>query len=281
MTTDTVETVFDILAATAPEIRSILSGRRGQTAGINPTGDTQVAADVMVDDLLVDRLADISGVGEIATEERDTAIDCGTGLALTLDPLDGSSNLASNNPMGTIVGIYDASLPAPGTDLIAAGSMVFGPITTLTTAVDSTVTEYEILDGERHVAEADVSIPTDPVVYGFGGGDDAWPVDFAAFADTVRQELKLRYGGAFVADINQVLEYGGIFAYPALKDAPDGKLRLQFEGNPIAYIIEAAGGHSSDGTQSILNRQPTTLHDRVPVHVGNRSLIDQLEAALD
>jgi len=83
-----------------------------------------------------------------------------------------------------------------------------------------------------------------------------------------------------IADVSQVLTYGGIFAYPALESAPSGKLRLQFEGNPIGYIIESAGGASSDGDRSLLSVEPTELHGRVPVHVGNPELIDRLEAAL-
>lgn len=279
-TDSVVETIITELAGAAPMIRDALSGRRGETAGENPTGDTQIAADVYVDEQLVQRLKTIDGVGEIASEERETSIDCGDGVAVGLDPLDGSSNLKSNNPMGTIVGIYDASLPAPGTELIAAGSMVFGPITTFTVAHDGTVTEYEVIDGTLDVVEPDLTLPDDPVVYGFGGGDNAWSDAFASFAAEIRNELKLRYGGALVGDVNQVLTYGGMFAYPALTDYPNGKLRHQFEGNPMAYLIETAGGASSDGTQSILTRDPETLHDRVPTYLGNQSLIDRLEAAL-
>jgi fructose-1,6-bisphosphatase I len=84
-----------------------------------------------------------------------------------------------------------------------------------------------------------------------------------------------------VGDVNQVVTYGGVFAYPALVDAPDGKLRLSFEANPIAYIIESMGGASSDGSGSILDVEPDGIHDRVPLHVGNEELIDRLESALD
>ena len=83
-----------------------------------------------------------------------------------------------------------------------------------------------------------------------------------------------------IGDVSQVLEYGGVFAYPALESAPNGKLRLQFEGNPIGYIIECAGGRSSDGSRSLLEVEPTELHQRVPLHVGNADLVDRLEAAL-
>ena len=84
-----------------------------------------------------------------------------------------------------------------------------------------------------------------------------------------------------IADVNQVLEYGGIFAYPSLESAEHGKLRLQFEGNPMAHIVETAGGASSDGARSLLAVEPTELHQRVPVHVGNASLVERLEAALE
>ena len=109
---DPITDVFDTLAETAPEIREHLAGRRGETVGENPTGDTQVAADVAVDELLVDRLGQIDSVGAIASEEREAVreIDPAGQYQLALDPLDGSSNLASNNPMGTIVGIYTSPL---------------------------------------------------------------------------------------------------------------------------------------------------------------------------
>jgi fructose-1,6-bisphosphatase I len=84
-----------------------------------------------------------------------------------------------------------------------------------------------------------------------------------------------------VADVNQVLTYGGIFGYPMLSDQPSGKLRLQFEGHPIAFVLSTAGGRSSDGQQSLLEKTPAQLHERSPVFVGNSSLISQLEATLD
>lgn len=280
MSETTVDEILDVLTDAAPEIRGSLAGRRGKRAGENPSGETQIAADVMADELLVERLSAIDGVGAVATEEREAPVDCGAGLSVTVDPLDGSSNLASNNPMGTILGVYDASLPARGRDLVAAASVVFGPITTMAVARDGTAVEYELVDGERQVADDPLELPSDPVVYGFGGGDPSWTEPFAAFAEEIRDELKLRYGGALVADVNQVLEYGGIFAYPALEERPEGKLRHQFEGNPIAYLLEAAGGASSDSDGSILDREPEDLHDRCPIYVGNEALIERLEAAL-
>lgn len=278
-----IREVFDTVAASAPEIRELVTGRRSQAVGENPTGDTQVAADVAVDELLVDRLGAIDGIAGVASEERETVHETGStgSYTIALDPLDGSSNLVSNNPMGTIVGVYTTALPARGRDLIAAGMLLFGPITTMTVAHEETVTTYEVLDGDRSVISTDDQLPGDPVVYGFGGGDTAWPTAFRAYADAIRHELKLRYGGALVADVNQVLNYGGIFAYPGLVDQPEGKLRLQFEGNPIAYIVESAGGASFDGTGSILDREPETLHGRTPVYVGNERLIERAQRRID
>jgi fructose-1,6-bisphosphatase I len=92
--------------------------------------------------------------------------------------------------------------------------------------------------------------------------------------------MKLRYGGSFVGDFNQVLYYGGVFAYPELVDAPNGKLRLQFESNPIAFITERAGGKGSTGTTSILDIEPTSIDQRVPTYVGNVDLINELEQSM-
>jgi fructose-1,6-bisphosphatase I len=81
--------------------------------------------------------------------------------------------------------------------------------------------------------------------------------------------------------VNQVLTYGGVFAYPALESTPSGKLRHQFEGNPVGYVIESAGGRASDGERSVLDADPEGLHARTPVYMGNASLIDRLESALE
>ena len=274
-----VDDVFDAVAAIAPSIRAALPGRREYIDEANPSGEEVLAADRRADELLREAIGDIDGVGRYASEERETIDDVGSGLAVTCDPLDGSSNLESNNAMGTIVGLYDALLPARGRDLVAAGYVLYGPITTMVTAVDGEVREWLVTDdGRRELREP--TLPEKPVVYGFGGRRPDWPDAFEAYASEIESELKLRYGGAMVGDVNQVLTYGGVFSYPGLRSRSEGKLRLQFEGNPIAYVIEAGGGASSDGDDSILDAPATELHGRTPVHVGNRSLIDRLETHL-
>ena len=277
-----VEEVFEAVARSAPEIRGALPGRRVESGETNPSGEQRLAADAYADGLLQDRLAALDGVGEYASEEREGVVDTGEGLSVAVDPLDGSSNLKSNNSMGTIVGVYDEPLPAPGERLVGATYVLYGPITTMAAAVDGSVTEYVIEDGERQSVREDVQLPDDPTVYGFGGRVPDWTEEFTAYAEEVESDesLKLRYSGAMIGDVNQVLTYGGIFAYPALESAPEGKLRLQFEGNPVGYVIESAGGRSSDGERSLLTVEPEDLHQRVPVHLGSPELVDRLEETL-
>ena len=277
----TAEAVVEAVADLAPEIRAGLPGRRRKTDEQNPSDEVQLAADVWADGRLEERLLAIDGVGTYASEEREEVVEAGSGLSVTLDPLDGSSNLKSNNPMGTILGVYDAPLPAAGRDLVAAAYVLYGPITTMTVAGDGAVTEYVVEeDGSRRTVREDVRLPDDPVVYGFGGRVPEWTEAFGAYVEEIEQELKLRYGGAMIADVNQVVTYGGIFSYPGLESRPEGKLRLQFEGAPMAYVLETAGGASSDGTRSLLETEAEELHQRTPVHLGNRTLVDRLEAAL-
>ena len=272
---------IETVARTAPEIRSGLPGRREKSTAENPSGEQQLAADVYADELLADRFGAIEGIGAYASEEREGVVDIGAGsLSVAVDPLDGSSNLKPNNTMGTIVGVYDAPLPASGAALVAAAYVLYGPITTMMVAREDTVTEYVVTDDGFETVREDVRLPEDPLVYGFGGRVPDWTEGFRRYAREIESDptLKLRYGGAMIGDVNQVLTYGGVFAYPALESAPQGKLRLQFEGQPIGYIVETAGGRSSDGERSLLAVEPAELHRRVPVHVGNAELIDRLEA---
>ena len=294
-----IDEIIDTVAGTVPEIRSGLPSRREKREAENPSSETQLAADVYADELLEERLLAIPGVASYASEEREEAIeaaDVGTRMGsdasadgaseevhVGVDPLDGSSNLKPNNTMGTILAVYDSPFPASGRDLLAAAYVLYGPITTMMVARGGTsVTEYLVRESAHEVLREDVRLPDEPLVYGFGGRVPDWTGEFTEYVRTTESnpDLKLRYGGAMIGDVNQVMTYGGVFAYPALESAPEGKLRLQFEGNPIAYIVESAGGRSSDGEKSLLAIEPTDLHQRVPVHVGNAELIERLETTL-
>ncbi|MUV87243.1 class 1 fructose-bisphosphatase [Natronomonas sp. CBA1123] len=280
---DAIESILDAVASTAPEVRDGLVGRRAYESGANPSGEQQLAADIYADELLEERLLDIDSVGSYASEERDSVVERGTDESayhVACDPLDGSSNLKSNNTMGTLFGVYDEPLPTSGRNLVASGFVLYGPITTMVVARDGVVREELIDDGEREVVTEDLTLPEDPVVYGFGGRVPQWTNAFADYVDEVEDELKLRYGGAMIGDVNQVLTYGGIFGYPGLRDRPEGKLRLLFEGHPIAHIVESAGGASSNGERSLLDCTPDDLHERTPLFVGDSDYIDRLESAL-
>ena len=277
----TIEQIVDTIATTTPDVRDAIASHREQAGTTNPTGDTQLAADVRADELFEQRLLGLDAVASYASEEREDVATADGRVHVAMDPLDGSSNLEPNSGMGSIFGVYTERPPTSGRNLLASGFVIYGPVTSMLVAAEGRVREYLLEDGERRLVDDDVTLPEDPTVFGFGGGEDDWPADFTAYADRLRQELKLRYGGAMVADISQVLTYGGVFAYPALQSRPEGKLRLQFEGQPMAYLVESAGGRSSDGSQSLLDPEPSGLHDRTPLHLGNSDLIDRLEARLD
>ena len=279
---DVVDAIVETLCAAAPAIRAGLPGRRVYEDDENPSGERQLEADTYADELLLQRLRPVDGVGQYASEERADVVDIGDGVSVAIDPLDGSTNLKPNNVMGTLYSIYDSDLPAGGDDLLAAGYILYGPITTLIAARDGTVSEYILESGVRRPLREELTLSDDPDIFSFGGRTNYWFDDFEAFVRETEKTagMKLRYGGSMIGDVNQILHYGGIFAYPAQTDAPDGKLRQQFEGFPIGYIMECAGGASSDGSQSLVEGTPDHLHARVPVYIGNEGLIESLEAAL-
>ncbi|MFB6167074.1 MAG: class 1 fructose-bisphosphatase [Candidatus Nanohaloarchaea archaeon] len=278
-----VEEIVQTVASVAPHISSGLMHRREYVGEQNPSQEKQMEADVWANEILKEELTSIEGVGEFASEEEETITECGEGLSVTVDPLDGSSNIPTNNLVGTIVGIYDAGLPAKGAELVAAFYVVYGPLTTMMFSDGDQVNEYVIEEKqddsvEMVLASEDIEIDR-ARVYGFGGNRN-WTEEFREFESEIQQEHKLRYGGAFVGDINQVMHHGGMFAYPERTDAPNGKLRLLFEANPVAFIVENAGGASSDGDESILEVEPGELHQRVPLHVGHPDMVEKLEKSV-
>jgi fructose-1,6-bisphosphatase I len=277
---NTLDDVIRAVQHTADYVNGHLASHAGSGAATNPSGEDQIQADVWADHLFFDELSALEGVGAYVSEEREDAVDCGEGYSVAIDPLDGSSNLASNNSVGTIVGVYDADLPAAGRELVASMMVLYGPYTTMTVAREDrdVVQEYLLRDGysERW---GTFTIPEPPTVVGLAGKTGERTDGFNAFAEELERELKLRYGGATVADLAQVLEYGGLFGYPATTTYPEGKLRVHFEAAPLAYLVEAAGGDSSDGAGSLLDVEPDGLHARTPTFLGNAELVERLEAA--
>ena len=277
---EVIDEVIQEVAEAAPHISSGLKRRREYVGEENPSGERQMEADIWANELLQELLTSIEGVGEFASEENKEVIDCGEGLFVTIDPLDGSSNIPTNNLVGTIVGIYDEDLPCEGENLVAAFYIVYGPLTTMMLARGDEVNEYVIeeVSGDQvelHLASEDLEMP-EAKVYGFGG-NKSWTEDFREFEAEISKNYKLRYGGAFVGDINQTLHHGGLFGYPMREDAPNGKYRLLFECNPVAYIVEMAGGASTDSEKSILEVEASELHQRSPFFAGTEDMVEKVE----
>jgi fructose-1,6-bisphosphatase I len=279
-----VDEVFQSVAEVAPHIRSGMLHRREYVGEENPSNEKQMEADVWANEFLKEELTSIVGVGEFASEEEEEIIECGEGLSVAVDPLDGSSNIPTNNLVGTIVGIYDKKLPCKGKNLVSAFYVIFGPLITVMRAEKDQVNEYIVEETagdsvEVHLASEDLEL-SEAQVYGFGG-NKKWTEEFKDFENEISDDLKLRYGGAFVGDINQTIHYGGIFGYPHRTDAPGGKYRLIFECNPIAYIVEKAGGASTNLKKSVLEVEAETLHQREPFFAGNNKLVKNAINFLD
>ena len=277
-----------LLAELSLSIAAEIPKALGGTSRFNVYGEKQAEIDVRTNDLLTKKLAKSHLVKQVASEEIEQPLNLKQGeFSVTLDPLDGSSNIKSNNLMGTIVGIYrETSLPAKGRNQIAAMYFLYGPYTQAVVALNDGVYIFvpsgKANSSRRYYSDgAPHRLPEKGTVYGFGGLKEKWTPKVREFVQSLdNRVLKLRYGGSFVGDFNQVLYYGGVFAYPELVDAPNGKLRLQFESNPIAFITERVGGQGSTGKISILDIEPTSIDQRVPTYVGNADLIDELEHSM-
>lgn len=280
---DVVDEVIQKVAEAAPHISSGLMHRREYVGEENPSDEKMMEADVWANEFFKEKITSIDGVGEFASEEEHEVTDCGEGLSVAIDPLDGSSNIPTNNLVGTIVGIYDEELPCSGENLVAAFYILYGPLTTVTVARDGQVDEYVIEespgdDVELYMASEDIRIEGQNI-YGFGG-NKAWFEEVEDLESELSDELKLRYGGALVGDFNQMLHHGGVFGYPAKKGYENGKYRILFEGNPMAFIAEAAGGSSTNGSRSILEVEVNEIHQRVPFYAGQKGLVQRVEKHL-
>ncbi len=278
--------LFEDFAPLTTRIRRELPIRRDPAETRNVYGEQQLELDLWINDVIVDELRESNLVSQVASEEMGEVLHLGRGrFSVVLDPLDGSSNVASNNLFGTIFGIYDrARLPARGAELFAAGYAIYGPATTFVYAARGRVHEFVQGGGARpdefFLVKEDVRLPPKPKLYGVGGHREMWIPPVKAFvAELERELMNLRYGGSFVGDFNQILHYGGFFAYPAQVDKLGGKYRLQFESNPIAFVAEAAGGAGTTGGERILDVEPKSLDQTVPTYVGNRELVERFRSS--
>jgi fructose-1,6-bisphosphatase I len=275
-----------LLADLAVQVQQRIPRELGFSAGVNVYGEKQLEMDVWSNELFTKKLLKSNLVRRVASEEMEDVAESKTGeYSIVLDPLDGSSNLKSNNLLGTIVGVYhDKPLPAKGRDLQAAMYFLYGPYLQLVLALKDGVRLSAAagrgVGARRFVSDGLIhKLPRPPTVYGVGGLREKWTPAVRQFVECLeRRKLSLRYGGSFVGDYNQVLFKGGFFAYPELTDSPQGKYRLQFESNPVAFITEKAGGRASTGTGNILDVEPSSIVQRVPTYLGDAELVLEFQS---
>ncbi|HXH18171.1 MAG TPA: class 1 fructose-bisphosphatase [Chitinophagales bacterium] len=218
-----------------------------------------------------------------------------------IDPLDGSSNIDVNVSIGTIFAIYRrANMEAvcsekdflqPGINLMGAGYIIYGSSTMLVYTTGYGVNGFTLDPsiGEFCLSHADIKIPKTGSIYSINQGS------YAKFSEGVKayvdycmgmnkenpKPYSLRYIGSMVADLHRNLIKGGIFIYPATDDAPKGKLRLLYECNPMAFIVEQAGGRATDGHKRILELEPTELHQRTPIFIGSEEMVKKAEEFIE
>ena len=282
--------VYDAISKAAQLVSKQLPFRLGMTKQLNPFGEKQAELDVFSNETFAKALLDTAQVGWVASEELEKPLggfrQTSDSLAIAMDPLDGSSNIATNNPLGSIFGIWRGEIPKKGRELAAAAFVTYGPTLTLTLTCNGRVDQYvEVKEGENPArfvrGYTQMKLPESPEVYSFGAPRSDWIPEIERFVSRLEmRKMHLRFCGTMIGDYNQVLQRGGIFSYPRHKAKPQGKLRICYETAPVSYINELAGGSSSDGEKSILEILPDSFTQTSPFYVGNTELIRELESEL-
>ena len=273
---DLVHLICEIAEASNYIINSIRTGDLGVAGTSNLYGEEQLALDVLADRIMTKRLLHSGVVGNVLSEEAEDIIclstNCSGRYSVAFDPLDGSSLVDVNLAVGTIVSIFEGcNLLLPGRKQVAAMYILYGPRTTLVYSTGEGVHEFGMNQlMEYTLIKEDLQIKPQANIYSPGGLRNLFTPEIESYVqDLERRGCKLRYSGGFVPDINQVLKKGsGIFIYPHLQGQPNGKLRLSFELNPMAFLVEQAGGAASDGHGPILDRLPQEKDDRSPIFIG-------------
>jgi fructose-1,6-bisphosphatase I len=252
---------------------------------VNPSGERQAEIDVYANELFASSLLATGLVSEVASEEMAEPRKGRGKVHVAMDPLDGSSNIATNNPLGSIFGFYSSALPCSGDNLVASAFVTYGPMLTLTFTTGEGVHTFVNVEGQEGnpfiLMEESASIPEKAEVFGLGGDRRDWIEPVETFVASLEARgLKLRYGGTFVGDFNQVLRRGGIFGYPALKNKPRGKLRVLYEAAPMAFITKHAGGYASDGSRDVLSIVPSALAETAPLYLGTAGLVKEVESLI-
>ena len=284
-----------------------LIGVAGSTGETNVQGEVQQKMDALAHREFVRALRRGGECCLIGSEEHAEAIPLNTSsdegrYIVLLDPLDGSSNIDVCVSVGTIFSIYrlpdghdrndpglDAALQ-PGTEQVAAGYVVYGSSTMLVYTTGDGVNGFTLDPsiGEFLLSHPQLTTPERGRIFSINAGY------YHSFEDGLRNYLdwlqeydsetdrpaKTRYIGSFVSDFHRNLMKGGIYMYPATQGNPEGKLRLMYEANPMAFIAEQAGGRATDGHTRILKKTPDTLHQRTPLFIGSEQMVRRAEAFL-
>jgi len=265
------------IAVTGKYISAKIHESNRKLAGFeNMYGEEQLALDRTSDTILESQMRHSGFVREYASEERDSVIQIGKGdeqYFITADPLDGSSLVDTNLAIGTIIGIHNAPVPHEGRgSLVAAMYITYGPLITMVYTAGKGTHEFVLnREGEYVLSEENITLKERGSIYSLGGLRKDWLPEHLSYIEYLEREgYKLRYSGGFVPDINQILiKGGGIFSYPALQKNRKGKLRLIFELQPMAFIVEGAGGIATDGYRDILSIPPESLDQRSPIYIGS------------
>lgn len=259
----------------------------------NVQGEEQQKLDVIANVRFMRALKNGGEVCAIISEEDEEVIDLNNPdgrYVISIDPLDGSSNIDVNVSIGTIFSIYRRVSPVggpiqmedvlqKGTEQVAAGYLLYGSSTMLvyTTGHGVNGFTYDPHLGEFFLSHADMKIPENGAIYSINEGS------YLSFEDSVKayiedckqQKMTARYIGSLVADFHRNLLKGGIYIYPATDKNTNGKLRLNYECNALALLVEQAGGTATDGKGRILDIQPEDLHQRVPFYVGSKKMVER------
>jgi len=287
-----------------------LGGVLGEAGSDNVQGEAQKKLDVLSNDILLDANEWGGHLAAMASEEMDlphlvpNRYPQGEYL-LTFDPLDGSSNIDVNVSIGTIFSVLkcpegaDLSTPEaaeaaflqPGTAQVAAGYAVYGPTTLLVLTVGDGVVVFTLdrEQGQFVLTQENAQIPADTKEFAINMANQRfWEAPVQRYVAEMQagkegplgKDYNMRWVGSMVADVHRIMTRGGIFMYPLdskLKDK-GGKLRLMYEANPMAFLVEQAGGAATTGRQRILDIDPDKLHQRVPVILGSRNEVDRVTA---
>lgn len=269
----------------------------------NVQGEQQQKLDIYANDQFIKALRKRQVICGIASEENDDYIELNKSgkYIVAMDPLDGSSNIDVNVSVGTIFSIYERKTPIgspiteadflqKGTAQIAAGYIIYGSSTMLVYTTGNGVNgfTYDPGIGVFILSHPNMKFPEKSKIYSMNEGNfnrcSEGIQNFIKYAQSIDESTNrpytARYIGSLVADFHRNIIKGGIYIYPATVKAPNGKLRLLYECNPMAFIAEQAGGLASDGSTRILEIQPTELHQRVPLFTGPAEMVKKAESFL-